>query len=72
MTTLLGLPLEEAVRRLRQAGIEPVVRVTASPRGAQEGTLRVIRAREEGRELTAARFDDAAASRGESDDNGQG
>lgn len=65
MTGLLGLPIEEAVRRLREAGLEPVVRETASPRGVPEGTLRVIRVRGEGRELTVARFDDAAASREE-------
>ena len=56
---LLGLPLEEAARRLREQGTEPVVRYTCAPQGRPDGTLRVIRAR--GEELTVARFEDDAA-----------
>ena len=59
--TLLGLPLEEAVRRLRGEGVEPEVRYTSAPQAREGGTLRVIRVRGEGKELTAARFEDAAA-----------
>lgn len=65
MMNLLGLPLEEALRRLREAGIEPRVLYTAAPGGQAEGACRVVRVREEGRELTAARFADQAGSREE-------
>ena len=56
--TLLGLPLEEAVRRLREAGVEPRVQYASAPYVREGGTLRVIRVR--GEELTAARFEDDA------------
>ena len=56
--TLLGLPLEEAVRRLREAGVEPRVQYASAPHVRVGGTLRVIRVR--GEELTAARFEDDA------------
>lgn len=59
--SLLGLPLEEAVRRLREAGVEPEVQYASAPQTRQGGTLRVIRVRGEGKELTAARFEDDAA-----------
>ncbi len=58
-TELLGLPLEEALRRWAEAGREtPCVVCTADPRGQrQTGTLRVIRVRDG--EWTVARFFDA-------------
>ena len=65
MMNLLGLRHEEALRRLREAGIEPQVLYTAAPGGQAEGAYRVVRVREEGRELTAACFADQAGSREE-------
>ena len=61
--TLLGLPLEEAVRRLREAGVEPRVQYASAPHVREGGTLRVIRVR--GEELTAARFEDDAREESE-------
>lgn len=56
-THLLGLPLEEALRRLQREGCEPVIVRTFSP-GKEErpGTERVIRVRDN--ELTVGRFPD--------------
>ncbi len=53
---LLGLPLEEALRRWTGAGFAaPAVRETADPRGGHEtGTLRVVRVRDG--EWVTARF----------------
>ena len=53
---LLGLPLEEALRRWTEAGFPvPTIRETADPRGGHgTGTLRVIRAA--GTEWVTARF----------------
>lgn len=54
---MLGLPLDEAVERLRAMGIEPRLQITRAPRRPEgTGALRVIRVREEGRELTVAAF----------------
>ena len=55
---LLGLPLEEALRRWEAAGRPaPAVTQTQDPRGARpEGTLRLVRVREGG--WTVARFAD--------------
>ena len=58
MTNVLGLPLEEAERRLKGMGIAPEIVCTAGFREAAEGTLRVIRVSEDGRRLTVARFPD--------------
>ena len=58
MTNVLGLPLEEALRRLSEEGISPEIEHTAGFREKAEGTLRVIRIRENGRRLTVARFPD--------------
>lgn len=57
---LLGLPLEEALRRWAEAGLDaPDIRETADPRGAHEiGTLRIIRAT--AAEWIVARFWDGA------------
>ena len=63
---LLGLPLEEALRILAEAGIQPEVEETAPPRGRRDGSLRVVRCRNEGRHLTVAAFQDPLASAGES------
>ena len=61
--SLLGLPLDRAVKTARAWGVEPKVLVTCAPRrkgeedtGMREGTLRVIRAREG--ELTVSAFQD--------------
>jgi len=58
MTNGLGLPLDEALRRLKEEGIEPEILYTAGFRAHAEGTLRVIRIEENGRRLTVARFPD--------------
>ena len=62
-SSLLGLPLEQALDTARTWGAEPAVLVTCAPRrkgedasGPREGTLRVIRAREG--ELTVSTFPD--------------
>ena len=61
--TLLGLPLDKALDIARTWGVEPKVLVTCAPRrkgeedtGVREGTMRVIRAREN--ELTVSAFPD--------------
>ena len=59
MTNVLGLPLDEACRRLKEMGVEPEVIHTAGFREAAEGRQRVIRITEDGRRLTVARFPDA-------------
>ena len=42
--TLLGLPLEEALARLRAAGIEPNIIESRAPRRSEgNGALRVVR-----------------------------
>jgi len=57
MAHLLGLPLEEAVKLLREEGQEPVIIRTCSPgKEEREGTERVVRVR--GNELTVGRFPD--------------
>ena len=59
MINILGLPLEEALHRLKEQGTEPEIVHTAGFREAAEGALRVIRISEDGRRLTVARFPDA-------------
>ncbi len=61
--SLLGLPLDKAIETARTWGAEPKVLVTCAPRrkgeeasAVREGTLRVIRAREN--ELTVSAFQD--------------
>ena len=58
MTNLLGLPLDEACRRLKERGVEPEIIHTAGFREAAEGRKRVVRISEDGRRLTVARFPD--------------
>lgn len=54
---LLGLPLEEAVRRLGALGVEPTVTVSRALRRPEGvGALRVVRVRDGGRELVACAF----------------
>lgn len=56
---LLGLPLEEAVRRSRARGVEPAVVISRAPRRTEEvGVLRVVRVSEDGRVVTACAFID--------------
>ena len=65
--SLLGLRLPDAVETLRREGIDPQVTLTAEPRRreAQEGELRVVYASDDGRRLTAARFLNPIAFRGQ-------
>ncbi|MDD7173665.1 MAG: hypothetical protein PUH70_01130 [Clostridiales bacterium] len=65
--SLLGLRLPDAVETLRREGIDPQVTLTAAPRRreAQEGELRVVYASDDGRRLTAARFLNPIAFRGQ-------
>ena len=53
-----GLPLETAVARLREQGVEPQIRFTCAPRGgrAENAVARVLCAQEGGRVLTVAYF----------------
>lgn len=56
---LLGLPLEEAVRRLRALGVEPAVLISRAPRRPEGvGAFRVVRVQEDGRKLTVCAFFD--------------
>lgn len=59
-TLLLGLPLKQAEAILGEAGIFPQVRVTDAPRREKKdgGTLRVVFASDDGKQLVAARFFD--------------
>ena len=58
MKQVLGLDLEEALRRLRAMGGEPEVVTACAPGTSREGgTLRVIRVR--GNEITVSAFQDA-------------
>ena len=64
-SSLLGLPLDTALQTARAWGCEPRVLITCAPRrkgdesaAPREGTLRVIRAREN--ELTVSAFQDGA------------
>lgn len=58
MTNLLGLPLDQALDRLRALGIQsPQVETTECfRRQASQGELRVVRVEENGRRITAAGF----------------
>lgn len=58
MKQVLGLDLEEALRRLRAMVVEPEVVTACAPGTSREGgTLRVIRVR--GNEITVSAFQDA-------------
>lgn len=57
MQRLLGLPLQEALERLRAQGMEPAVIISKAPRRPDEvGAFRVVRVRSGGREITACAF----------------
>ena len=57
---LLGLPLDEALERLRAAGLEPnIVESRAPRRPAGNGALRVVRIKNGGREITVCGFQTA-------------
>jgi len=58
MMNLPGRTLHDALKILREAGIEPEIIRTAGFREAADGTERVIRVQENGRRLTVARFPD--------------
>lgn len=56
-SSMLGLPLEEALRRLDALGVEPTVTESCAPRrNPGEGALRVVRQSEDGSELTVCAF----------------
>ena len=55
---LMGLPLDEALLRLRKEGIEPEIIRIAGWREAAEGRERVVRVSEDRSKLTVARFPD--------------
>ena len=60
MTNLLGLPLDEAIRRLYACGVEPAVTISRAPRRPEGlGAYRVVQVQAEGREITACAFVDA-------------
>lgn len=55
--TLLGLPLKEALRRLRDQRIEPAVSISRAPRRPEGvGAFRVVRVKDEGRSLVVCAF----------------
>ncbi len=58
MMNLPGRTLADALKILREAGVEPEIIRTAGFREAADGTERVIRVQENGRRLTVARFPD--------------
>lgn len=58
MIDVLGRTLSDAERLLKERGIEPEIVRTAGFRETADGTWRVIRASEDGRRLTVARFPD--------------
>ena len=61
-TELLGLELTRAEEILAAQGIAPEVTVTAAPKTAnREGTLRVVFASDDGKEIIASRFVDPIA-----------
>ena len=59
-TQLLGLPLKQAEAILSEAGVCPQIRETDAPRRENKdgGTLRVVFASDDGKQLVAARFFD--------------
>ncbi len=57
-STLMGLPLQEALQRLHCKGIDPQIIRVSGWREAAEGTERVIRVSEDASCVTVARFPD--------------
>ena len=47
-SSLLGLPLSMAEARLKEAGLVLPVTITSDPHGREGGTLRVVRADQDG------------------------
>ena len=62
MTSLLGLPLDQALDALKKSGVTDVkIERYFAPRGEHtRGTLRVVRVRDAGRTLTVCAFRDEA------------
>lgn len=55
----MGMPLDEAVRRLEAVGIQPAVTISRAPRRPDGvGVFRVVRVQNGGRELTVCAFID--------------
>ena len=55
MPNVLGMRLEDALAECRAQGVEPEIVMTL-PKGREQGTIRVIRAKEG--VLTVSRFED--------------
>ena len=56
MPNVLGMRLEDALSECRAQGVEPEIVMTLPPKGREQGTIRVIRAKES--VLTVSRFED--------------
>jgi len=56
MPNVLGMRLEDALAECRAQGVEPEIVMTLPPKGREQGTIRVIRAKEG--VLTVSRFED--------------
>ena len=56
MPNVLGMRLEDALAECRAQGVEPAIVMTLPPKGREQGTIRVIRAKEG--VLTVSRFED--------------
>lgn len=66
MIDVAGLPAEQAIRKLEEAGYKPVIVETYPLRGARNvGTLRVIRWESETQTLLCARFIDTVSEASE-------
>ena len=46
MPNVLGMRLEDALAECRAQGVEPEIVMTLPPKGREQGTIRVIRAKE--------------------------
>ena len=61
MPNVLGMRLEDALAECRAQGVEPEIVMTLPPKGREQGTIRVIRAKEG--VLTVSRFEDELVPR---------
>ncbi|MBR3927876.1 MAG: hypothetical protein IKJ65_02605 [Clostridia bacterium] len=60
ISSVFGLPLDEALKRLKAANVEVTdIKEISAPRGyTPRGTLRVVRIQNSGKIITCARFPD--------------
>ena len=56
MPNVLGMRLEDALAECRAQGVEPEIVMTLPPKGREQGTIRVIRAK--AGVLPVSRFED--------------